>query len=124
MKSLSACFLTRNEAPTIERAVRSVAGVADEAVVVETHSDAGTAEARAAAGAVVTHFTWGDDFAAGRDYTIRKATGDWVLWMHGSEELAPEAHAALRACIERENAFGFFVRIQAVVGQAALQSTE
>jgi hypothetical protein len=124
MKSLSACFLTRNEASTIERAIRSVAGVADEVVVVDTHSDDRTAEVAAAAGAVVTQFTWGDDFAAGRDYTIRKATGNWVLWMHGSEELAPEGHAALRECVGRDNAYGFFVRIQAVVGQAAPQATE
>ena len=118
MKSLSACFLTRNEESTIARAVRSVAGVADEVVVVDTHSDDRTAEVAAAAGATVTQFTWGDDFAAGRDYTVRRAKGDWVLWMHGGEELLPEGHAALRDCLARENAFGFFVRIQNVTGNA------
>jgi len=122
MKSLSACFLARNEESTIGRAVRSVVGVADEVVVVDTHSDDRTAEVAAAAGATVTQFTWGDDFAAGRDYTIRRATGDWILWMHGSEELLPESHAALRDCLGRENAFGFFVRIQTVVGDAQPQA--
>lgn len=115
-KSLSACFLTRNEEATIERAVRSVKHVADEAVVVDTHSDDATAERAAAAGATVHLFTWGDDFAAGRDFTIRKARGDWVLWMHGSDELLPEGRGALRECLAREDAFGFFVKIQTVVG--------
>jgi hypothetical protein len=118
MKSLSACFLTRNEESTIGRAVRSVAGVADEVIVVDTHSDDRTAEVAAAAGAAVTQFTWGDDFAAGRDYTIRRAKGDWVLWMHASEELLPESHAALRDCLGRENTLGFFVRIRRVTGGA------
>jgi hypothetical protein len=124
MKSLSACFLARNEESTIARAVRSVVGVADEVIVVDTHSDDRTAEVAAAAGAVVTPFTWGDDFAAGRDYTIRQARGDWILWMHGSEELLPESVAALRECQARDDAFGFFVRIQTAVGGANPQATE
>ena len=115
-KSLSACFLTRNEEATIGRAVRSVKDVADEVVVVDTHSDDATAERAAAAGATVHLFTWGDDFAAGRDFTVRKARGDWVLWMHGSEELLPEGHEALRQCLAREDAFGFFVKVRTVVG--------
>jgi hypothetical protein len=112
MKSLSACFLTRNEEKTIGRAVASVKGVADEVIVADTHSDDRTAEVAAAAGATVVQFTWGDDFAAGRDYTIRQARGDWVLWLHGSEELLAEGHGALRECVAREDVFGFFVRIQ------------
>jgi hypothetical protein len=122
MKSLSACFLTRNEESTIGRAVRSVKDVADEVIVVDTHSDDRTAEAAADAGAVVTQFTWGDDFAAGRDYTVRRAKGDWVLWMHGSEELVPEGHAALRECVAREGAFGYFVRIRNFTADAKPQA--
>jgi tetratricopeptide (TPR) repeat protein len=122
MKSLSACFLTRNEEATIERAVRSVKGVADEVIVADTHSDDRTAEIAAAAGATVVQFTWGDDFAAGRDYTIRQARGDWILWLHGSEELMPEGHAALRECLGREDAFGFFVRIQNMTTDAKPQA--
>ena len=124
MKSLSACFLTRNEEATIGRAVRSVKAVADEVVVVDTHSDDRTAEVAAAAGAVVTQFTWGDDFAAGRDYTLRQARGDWVLWMHGSEELLPESHAALRECVAREGVFGYFVRIENFTGDAHTRAAE
>ena len=124
MKSLSACFLTRNEEATIARAVRSVKDVADEVIVVDTHSDDRTAEVAAAAGATVTQFTWGDDFAAGRDYTIRRASGDWILWMHGSEEFAPGSAGALRECLGRQDAFGFFVRIQNMTGSGDARAAE
>lgn len=124
MKSLSACFLTRNEEATIERAVRSVKGVADEVIVADTHSDDRTAEIAAAAGATVVQFTWGNDFAAGRDYTIRQARGDWVLWLHGREELMPEGHAALRECLARDDVFGFFVRMQNMTADAKRQAAE
>jgi tetratricopeptide (TPR) repeat protein len=43
--------------------------------------------------------------------------------MHGSEELLPEGQAALRDCLERDNSFGFFVRIRAVRGNAPAGET-
>lgn len=124
MKTLSACFLTRNEEATIGRAVRSVKGVVDEVIVADTHSDDRTAELAAAAGATVVQFTWGDDFAAGRDYTIRQARGDWVLWMHGSEEFLRDRGAPLRECLAREDAFGFFVRIENYSADGKPQAAE
>ena len=124
MKTLSACFLTRNEERTIERAVRSVRDVADEVIVADTHSEDRTAEFAAAAGATVVQFTWGDDFAAGRDYTIRQARGDWVLWMQGSEQLLPESRSGLRECLGRADAFGFFVRIENWSADAKPQAAE
>ena len=123
MKSLSACFLTRNEASTVARAVASVKAVADEVIVADTGSDDGTAEAAAAAGATVVQFTWGDDFAAGRDFTIRHARGDWVLWMQASEELPAESHRAVKECLARDDAFGFFVRVQNVTDAAKPQAS-
>jgi hypothetical protein len=124
MKSLSACFLTRNEEHTIGRAVRSVKPFVDEVIVADTHSDDRTAEAAAAAGATVVHFTWGDDFAAGRDYTVRQARGGWVLWMHGSEEFLPEGDGALRDCVGREGVFGYFVRIRNSTDDAKARAAE
>ena len=116
--SLSVCFLTRNEAHLIGRAVRSVRAVAEQVVVADTGSADGTVEAAAAAGAAVVPFTWGDDFAAGRNYTLRHASGEWVLWMQAAEELLPEGHEALRACLARGDAFGYFVRIHNVTDPA------
>lgn len=112
--SLSVCFLTRNEEHVIERAIRSVLPVADQVVVVDTGSSDRTAEIAAGLGATLVSFTWGDDFAAGRNFTLRHASGQWVLWMNGSEELLPAAHAPLRASMNNAAAFGFFIRIQNV----------
>ena len=112
--SLTVCFLTRNEAATIERAVRSVLPVADQVVVADTGSADRTAEIAAGLGAAVVSFTWGDDFGAGRNFTLRHATGEWVLWMQASEEFVAESHDALRAAMKHPDAFGFFVRVQNV----------
>ena len=116
--SLTVCFLTRNEAGTIERAVRSVLPVAGQVIVADTGSADGTAQAAARAGATVVGFTWGDDFAAGRNFTIRHATAEWILWMQANEELLPSSHEMLRACLAHPDAFGFFVRIRNVADPA------
>ena len=109
--SLSVCLLTRNEASTVARAIRSVLGVADEVLVADTGSADGTADAAAAAGAGVSHFAWEDDFAAGRNHLVGRAAGDWILWLDAKEELATESHDALRHATAAGDAFGWFVRI-------------
>jgi tetratricopeptide (TPR) repeat protein len=109
--SLSVCLLTRNDAGTVARAVRSVRDVADEVLVADTASADDTARIAAGAGAAVTQFTWEDDFAAGRNYLIGRAISDWILWLDPKEELAPGSIDALRSEVARTDAFGFFLRI-------------
>jgi hypothetical protein len=110
--SLSVCLLTRNEEKNITRAVRSVAGLADQVVVADTGSTDRTAAVAASLGAQIYQVDWQDDFAAARDFAIRQATGDWILWLNPDEELLASCHAELRHCLERDEAFGYSVRVQ------------
>jgi hypothetical protein len=113
--SLSVCFLTRNEEANIARALRSVAGVAEEVLVVDTASQDRTATIAAESGAKVLQYEWDDDFAAGRNFTIQQATGEWILWLNADEELLASSHQHLKACLALPGAFGFFVQIQNLV---------
>src|SRR5437016_5060097 len=99
--SLSVCLLTRNEEKNIARALRSVEGLADEVIVAETGSRDRTAEIAADLGAKVYPFTWDDDFAAGRNFAIEKATGDWIFWLMPDEEMLSDSHAVVRTCMSR-----------------------
>src|SRR5947207_13563385 len=97
--SLSVCFLTRNEEANIARALRSVAGVADEVIVADTASQDRTAEIAAGLGAKVIQHQWDEDFAAGRNFPGAQATGDWLPWHNADQEVSPSCHATLRACL-------------------------
>lgn len=110
--ALSVCFLTRNEEACIGRAIRSVAGLADQVLVVDTTSRDRTVAIARELGADVASYDWDDDFAAARNATIHQARGDWVLWMHANEELLPASHAALREAIARPDAFGYVVALE------------
>jgi glycosyltransferase involved in cell wall biosynthesis len=110
--TLSVCFLTRNEEPHIVRALRSVAGLADQVVVADTGSTDATVLLATELGAEVHLFAWDDDFAAGRNFDVERARGDWLLWMQADEELVEAGHAAVRACTSQEDVLAFFVHVQ------------
>lgn len=95
---LSVCMIVRNESRALPAALASVAELADEIVVVDTGSTDGT-QALAAAHAKVRlqQMVWIEDFAAARNFSLAKATGDWVMILDADEILLPESLAYLRA---------------------------
>ncbi len=107
--SLSVCLVTRNEEKNMERVLRSVAGVADETIVVDTGSSDRTSELAAALGARVSQFAWQDDFAAARNDALARATQDWILWINPDEELLPQSRDNVKPCLERADALGYVV---------------
>lgn len=94
--TLSLCMIVKDEASTLGRALDSVQDVVDEIVVVDTGSGDDTVAIAQAYGAKVHSFTWGNDFAAARNASLRYATGDWVLVLDADETLQPAAAQYLR----------------------------
>ncbi len=92
-------MIARDEAANLPVALRSVAGAADEVIVVDTGSRDATPQIAANFGARVGAFAWCDDFSAARNAALDLATAEWVLWLDADEELRPESAAALRAAV-------------------------
>jgi hypothetical protein len=112
---LSVCLLTRNEEHNIARAIRSVAGAADEVVVAESGSTDRTAEIARELGAKLVAFAWDDDFAAGRNAALAQASGDWILWLNPDEELLGPGREAMRTLLAAvDDTFGYLARLQDV----------
>jgi tetratricopeptide (TPR) repeat protein len=109
--SLSVCLLTRNQEEHLAGALRSVVGVADQVVVADTGSRDRTVAIARDLGAEVHLFAWDDDFAAGRNFALAQARGDWVLWLNADEELEAGSHAPLRLALGRDGVFGYFVHL-------------
>ncbi|MBI5837352.1 MAG: tetratricopeptide repeat protein [Candidatus Eisenbacteria bacterium] len=96
---LSVCMIVRDARPSLERALASVRGVADEIVVVDTGSVDGTPDLARAMGAAVITTTWDDDFSAPRNLALSHARGPWVLVLDADEELDPDSVDELRALL-------------------------
>ena len=110
--SLSVCLLTRNEEQNIKRVLDSVAGIAGEVIVADAGSTDRTAELAAELGAKVFPFEWNNDFAAGRNYALAQASGDWIFWLNPDEELLPASRPALSKCLTMDSAIGYIILVQ------------
>ena len=82
MISVSLCMIVKNEEDVLERCLKSVAGLVDEIIIVDTGSTDRTRE-------IATHFTnqifdfpWQDDFSAARNEAFSHASMDYCMcWM-------------------------------------------
>ena len=95
MASISLCMIVRDEEAVLGRCLESVAPAVDEIIVVDTGSVDGTKSVAAAYTDRIYDFAWVDDFAAARNASFAKATGDYILWLDADDVLLPEDLDAL-----------------------------
>jgi tetratricopeptide (TPR) repeat protein len=100
--TVSLCAIVKNEARRIADCLDSVRGFVDEAIVVDTGSTDDTARIAKQRGARVLNFDWCDDFAAARNYSLRHATGDWILVLDADERLDTSAKTALQQLMQQD----------------------
>lgn len=101
--TLSLCVIAKNEAQMLPDCLASVREVVDQIVVADTGSTDRTVAIAEAAGAIVVHHVWQDDFAAARNAAMAAATGEYLLILDADERLAPNAAAALHRILKEEN---------------------
>jgi glycosyltransferase involved in cell wall biosynthesis len=98
--SVSFALILRNEEAKLPACLQSIAGIADEIIVVDTGSTDRTKEVAAGFGAKVFDASWIDDFAAARNECIRHATGEWIFWLDADERIDEENRLKLRRLFE------------------------
>jgi glycosyltransferase involved in cell wall biosynthesis len=107
---LSAVLITRNEEANLPACLASVAGLADEIVIVDSESTDGTVAAAEAAGARVARSRF-DGFGPAKQRALEMATGPWVLSLDADERVTPTLCGEIAALLAREPAAdGYFVR--------------
>ena len=83
---LTVTLIVRNEEKNLARLLPQLT-FADEIVVVDTGSDDMTEKVALRSRAKLFRFVWKDDFAAARNYAIKQATGDFVMWLDADDVL-------------------------------------
>lgn len=99
MKLLSVTLITKNEATRVKACLDSVVGLADEIVVLDSHSTDNTAELCREYGARVVDADW-MGFGVQKDRAVQEARNDWVLCLDADERLSPELAASIRKTLE------------------------
>lgn len=94
MNRISACLITLNEEHNLPRALVSLAGVADEIVVVDAGSTDGTVAIARQRGASVFTRTW-TNYSEQKNFAAARAQNDWILSLDADEELSTELARSL-----------------------------
>ena len=97
MPLLSLCMIVKDEEAVLHRCLSSVQGIADEIIVVDTGSADSTKEIAEEFTDLIYDFPWCDDFAAARNFSFSKATGDFCMWLDADDFLLPEDAEKLRS---------------------------
>ena len=115
MLKISACVIVKNEEANLPRWLACAKAIADEMVVVDTGSTDRTAELAREAGASVYSFEWRKDFSAAKNFALRKAKGDWIVFLDADEYFQEEDIPQVKSYIEsydgEERVAGFFCPI-------------
>ena len=98
MKPLSVVIISKNEASIIVACLDSVAGLADEIVVLDSGSTDGTGEICAARGARVIETDW-PGFGPQKNRAVLAAANDWVLCLDADERVSPELLTSIKAAL-------------------------
>jgi glycosyltransferase involved in cell wall biosynthesis len=96
MPALTAILISYNEEQDLPCALASLAGIADEIILVDSGSTDRTCEIAHTFGARV-YTRKLDNFAEQKNYAASLASNDWILCIDCDHELSPELHSSMLA---------------------------
>jgi glycosyltransferase involved in cell wall biosynthesis len=101
MIPVTCTIIAKNEVDRIERAIRSVAGLVDEVLVIDSGSTDGTQALAESLGARVIHNDW-VGYGPQKRFAEDQARNDWILNLDADEWLSDELREELRALFAQE----------------------
>jgi glycosyltransferase involved in cell wall biosynthesis len=109
--TIALCMVVKNEEQNIERCLKSVAGIIDELVIVDTGSTDNTLKLAEKHGPKVFNYEWDGDFSKARNLGLQNAKSDWILVLDADEEIEESSRDKLHEAIQYENGIAVFVYI-------------
>jgi len=97
---ISVCMIVKNEEVSLGESLTAVGRYVDEIIVVDTGSTDRTKEIALGCGAKVYDFSWCDDFSAARNFSLGKASHDWVLVLDADEVITDFDRQQIQSVME------------------------
>ncbi len=120
-RRLTVAIVARHADEHLAATLESVAGLADEILILDAGANRGVSALAERFGAVVFSGAWTDDFSAAYNHLAGQATGHWVLWLEPGERLAAEDCEPLRLFLRQpanfDKAYTLLVIAPAAPGQ-------
>ena len=100
--TISLCMLVCNEAEFLERCLKSVKGLYDEIIIVDTGSTDDSVKIATKFKAKVVEVEWRDDFAWARNQGLNAAKCEWILILDPDETLARKDIPKIKEMTKKE----------------------
>lgn len=99
-------MIVKNEEQFIKQSLESVNELVDEIIIVDTGSTDNTINIIKSLPFInkikIFNFEWVNDFSKARNFSIEKATSDWILVLDSDETIAKRDHTYIKQLIEQE----------------------
>lgn len=122
-ETISLCMIVKNEEDCLETCLKSVEGLVDEMIIVDTGSTDNTIKIAEKFHAKVFHFDWIDDFGAARDFARKQATKQWVLYLDADEYLTEENVIKMKRLMFRPKEVAYALEIKNLAGEGKTAMT-
>ena len=106
-KSIGLCMITKNCELTVSDTIKSVKGLVDEVVVLDTGSTDNTIAVCKSLGAKVYEDEWRNDFSLSRNTALGYMSADWVLVLDSDELLSAKDFDKIRSAVNSKNISGY-----------------
>lgn len=98
---LSVIIITRNEEQMLAGCIKSVKPIASEIIVVDSGSTDKTLSIAKRHQAKVIQILPSSDYSTSRNQGLKKAQGDWILYVDADERLTPELRKEIKSICQR-----------------------
>ncbi|CAN7245502.1 glycosyltransferase family 2 protein [Devosia sp. LjRoot16] len=98
-------MIVKNEQPFLDGCLKSLYGLVDEIVIVDTGSTDASIDIAQAHGVRLLNYAWHDDFAAARNFGLDAAGSEWILYIDADERLVETTRDDLRAGLDASDAY-------------------
>lgn len=109
---ISLCIISKDNDKTIGRCLASVAGLADEIILVDTGSKDRTKEIAKSLGAKIFEFIWDNDFSKAKNFALSEAKGSWILNLDADETISEKDVQKIRNLVTKGSNYQGYSLIQ------------
>ena len=97
---LTLCMIVKNEENTLKESLSSASSFVDEIIIVDTGSTDNTKDIALEFTDKIYNFKWCSDFSKARNYSIEKASNDWILVLDADEFIVHFSRSSVEKFIE------------------------
>lgn len=108
---ISLCMIVKNEEKNLEHCLSSVKGCVDEIIIVDTGSTDQTLKIAEQYNAKIFFYKWNDNFAEARNFAIRQANSEWILYLDADEYINPNSLLNLKHISKTKINKAYYCRI-------------